>query len=297
MKRTGEYTLLLFFLICCPIAMAQETIRELKTNNAYPNLSNDSQLLVFHSDISGNNEIYISDLTLGITKQLTNNPANDRTPSISPDKSKIAFVSTRNGNYDIFLMDIDGKTQRNITNDSLSKDIHPYWFPNGKKLVFNSTARGEDYDIYSYSLVNKTIEKLRTSPGESTHGQISPNGLKMVFRKYFKEIDETNSEIVILDFETGIEQRITNNAAFDSHPIWTNSGNQIIYVSDLDGPEKYHTSIFMYDIKSQYTSQLTKSKDEYRDLTPAFDAINKRVLFTRQSADRSKADVLSIKYY
>ena len=53
--------------------------------------------IVFTSDRNGNFEIYFADISATVSRQVTNNTAEDSHPALSPDGSTIVFVSNRSG--------------------------------------------------------------------------------------------------------------------------------------------------------------------------------------------------------
>lgn len=110
--------------------------------------SPDGTRIAFVSDCSGDQEIFVMELTAlpitdvcGRLDNLTNNPANDRGPAWSPDGERIAFRSTRDGNDEVYVMDSDGTNQRNLTRDP-SRDGEPDWSPDGTQIVFTSWRVG-----------------------------------------------------------------------------------------------------------------------------------------------------------
>lgn len=269
----------------------QNTLTEYQ--DSYPFISEDGSQLVFHSNRTGNNEIYLYHVDSGKLQQLTFDISNDRTPSLSPDKSSIAFVSTREGNYDIFVMGADGSNPVNLTKDVASKDIHPYWTPNGQQIIFNSTNKGANYDLFLMNKDGTDRKKLRSSNGEATHGQVSPSGEKVVFRQFFRDSGASNSEIVILDLATFEETRITDHVGFDNYPFWSGTGQHILFSSSRNGIDRSQMSIYAYEVVSeQLTSVISSDKDRSYI---GYSMDDKLVLYlteTNQSVTRIKTMVL-----
>ncbi len=257
--------------------------------DGYPSVSKDGKHLVFHSNRTGNNEIFLYHLDSGRLEQITYHAANDRTPSLSPDKQSIAFVSTRAGNYDVFVMNIDGADPVNLTKDLTSKDIHPYWTPDGRQIIFNSTNKGDDYDLFLMNKDGSDRKKLRTLKGEATHGQVSPSGQKVVFRQFFRGSAGSNSEIVVLDLVTSEETRVTNHPGFDNYPFWSNSGEYILFSSSRNGKDRSQMSVYAYQIANQQLTMVIPSSNEQSYIGYSID--EKNVLFlteTKGSATKIK---------
>ncbi|MBC7085303.1 MAG: PD40 domain-containing protein [Methanomethylovorans sp.] len=117
-----------------------------KGNEKYPSWSPDGKY-VFYS-LEG--DIFKTEVSSGITFQLTNDTFQNTDPEVSPDGNLIIFVSTRNGNQDLWLMDIQGKRTLQLTSDySIQKG--PSWSPDGKRIAYVSDASGE-FNIWVMTL-------------------------------------------------------------------------------------------------------------------------------------------------
>lgn len=101
-------------------------------------LSPFSGKIIFHSNVDGDNEIYL--LTSEKLVKLTDNQWNDEYPVWSPDGSKIAYTADPKGNYDIFIMEADGSGIRAVTT-SPKDETEPSWYPDGEKLNFTEEGR------------------------------------------------------------------------------------------------------------------------------------------------------------
>ena len=94
--------------------------------------------LLFDSNRSGNQDLYLMTLPDGEPFQLTDEPADDFGPAWSPDGREIAFYSMRNGARNIYVMSNDGRHLTRVTQGP-GQDTQPRWSPDGTSLVFNRT--------------------------------------------------------------------------------------------------------------------------------------------------------------
>ena len=106
--------------------------------------------LAFHSDRTGNYEVYTMNADGSAQTNISNNAALDVLAAWSPDGTKIAFESNRTGNYEIFSMNADGSGQTNLTNNA-GFDSAAAWSGDGTMIAFQSDrdTGTSAYEIYS----------------------------------------------------------------------------------------------------------------------------------------------------
>ena len=108
-----------------------------------PNFSPDGSRIAFHSDRSGNFEIWVCDAAGLQPLQLTFlRTSNTGTPRWSPDGRRIAF-DARPGEdaADIYVIDADGGAPRRVTTEP-SDDVVPSWSNDGRWIYFASKRTG-----------------------------------------------------------------------------------------------------------------------------------------------------------
>ena len=96
----------------------------------YPSISVDGWM-AYTSDIDGNDEIYVVDMTAPLPRvpvRITNNSARDDKPVWSPDGSHLLFVSNRDGNDEIYMVSRSGTGLTNLTRHPASQ-TDPFWVP------------------------------------------------------------------------------------------------------------------------------------------------------------------------
>ncbi|MFN2570234.1 MAG: TolB family protein, partial [Gemmatimonadales bacterium] len=75
-------------------------------SDLWPDISRNGHLVTFMSNRSGNNEIYVLDLSDDSLWNVSNNAGatnnDDNWPRFSPNGKRIAFHSNRSGNYEIY---------------------------------------------------------------------------------------------------------------------------------------------------------------------------------------------------
>ncbi len=102
--------------------------------------------LYFASTMSGNDEIWTTNLDGTSQRQLTNDPGGDGTPVASPDGKTLFFASNRGGKAHVWRMSLDGSDQRQVTAETGSPVAVS---PDGKTLYFQHALHG---NLWSVSL-------------------------------------------------------------------------------------------------------------------------------------------------
>jgi hypothetical protein len=99
----------------------------------------DGERIAFVSDRSGNDEIYVMDVSGDNVRQLTDHPSMDWFPFWSSDGQRIVFNSRRDGNLEIYVMDADGSNVVRLT-DSPGDDFNAVWQPSPVAETTTSAA-------------------------------------------------------------------------------------------------------------------------------------------------------------
>ncbi|KAF3447027.1 hypothetical protein FNV43_RR12207 [Rhamnella rubrinervis] len=176
---------------------ADETrIKKLTTNgknNAFPSPSPGGRWIVFRSGRSGYKDLYImnaEDGEKGGLRRLTKGPWSDTMPSWSPDGEWIVFASDRDnpdsGSFEMYLIRPNGTGLRKlIQSGSDGRANHPWFSPDGKRIVFTSDYTG-----------------ISAEPISNPH-QYQPYG-----------------EIFTIKLDGSDIRRLTHNAYEDGTPTW-----------------------------------------------------------------------------
>ncbi|XP_015885623.3 uncharacterized protein LOC107421019 [Ziziphus jujuba] len=174
----------------------QPTINKLTTNdqnNAFPSPSPDGKWIVFRSGRTGYKNLYIMDAEKGersVLHRLTDGPWSDTMPNWSPDGEWIVFASDRhdpgNGSFELYLIHPNGTGFRKLV-QSGSRGItaHPWFSPDGKRIVFTS-----DYGAISAEPISNPL-------------QYQPYG-----------------EIFTINLDGSDLRRMTHNFYEDGTPVW-----------------------------------------------------------------------------
>ena len=95
----------------------------------YPSFSPDGGRIAYQKSPGGGNpDIFVKNLTTGVTTRVTFSSAADAHPSWSPDGARIAFMSKRTGKRQVFTMKAaTGGDVLRLSTDNYTEDYDPAW--------------------------------------------------------------------------------------------------------------------------------------------------------------------------
>lgn len=225
-------------------------------SDSYPHQSRDGTKLVFHSDRTGTNALWMADgdgknpklLLAGGT--LGTSPV---TPKFSPDGQNIAFAMTAadgSSPSDIFVLTIATGAVRRLTR-GMGDASHPVWNADGTRIFFNASRRTppataaerEWSEIYSMARDGTDVVQHSECNGVCTYPAPSPDGRLLAYRKILKSPGRQwnqlrmplNSEVVVAPLGGGAAVNLSNHEAFDGWPTWTPDGRWVAFSSSRQG--------------------------------------------------------------
>jgi Tol biopolymer transport system component/serine/threonine protein kinase len=106
-----------------------------------PQYSPDGSRIVFTSDRSSHNEIWVCNADGSDSVQLTSLESSSGTPGWFPDGRRIVFDSSKEGHTELYMIDITTLLPHRLTNES-SDNVTPSVSPDGKWIYFASRRTG-----------------------------------------------------------------------------------------------------------------------------------------------------------
>jgi len=187
--------------------------------------------IVFTSNKSGNQDIWIMDSDGSNQNQLTVDAGANFSPTVSPDGRYIVFASDRAGALNIWRMDADGANAKRLTDGSY--DNWARCSSDGRSVFYGGTSFGKP--MISRIAIDGG-ESIRLSEKFLGHPAVSPDG-KLLACTYLNEAQpESPFKIAVVSSEQGEIIRLLGRPPnTPSLYGWTADGRAVMYIDTRNG--------------------------------------------------------------
>lgn len=225
--------------------------------------SPDGKTIVFVSNISGRNNLWLVPAEGGWPTQLTVSDQRQTAPTWSPDGKWIAYMSDYDGDeqWDIFLVSPKNGMVVNLTKTREIAEEYPVWSPDGRYLAYTVKPKTSSvYEIDVYDMLMRDVKHLTTGtpPDKLNDRPIwSRDGKWVAYTQ--EQAKGTDSNIFVAEVKTGKSTLLTPH-----------QGEQIYRANDFspDGKTLLITSsaangydnVGLLDVSSKKISWLTQDK-------------------------------------
>lgn len=180
---------------------------------------------IFHPgwDADGQPAIFVQELAAGATPQLV--VSNASQPNLSADGSQLAVRSIRSDLLGIGGWTLADKRMSGLT--SHPEDTLPTWSPNRDAIVFASTRHGDRrWRVYVQPTApNDPAREIAFGLDPDWHASADLIAYKGC------DISGENCGIWTMDSQGGQQTPVTNNKS-DSRPVWSPTGQTIVFMSE-----------------------------------------------------------------
>lgn len=210
-----------------------------------PEFTPDKTKVVFSSDSSKPEHVFVYDRSTGKTAALTSGKSKNMMPAISPDGKLIAFVSNRKGTNNIWLMEIDGSNLLQLTSGK-EDDREPRWSADGRSLIFTR--------IYQ-PLKRSDIMKIQLDPmGEPQPlvsnskrnwlADISPDGSVLAYVRS-ESNDGSQNTLILRNVEDGSDLIISPLGKVECfRPVWKSDCSGFVFHASVDSSRNLYFASF-----------------------------------------------------
>jgi Tol biopolymer transport system component len=224
-------------------------------NNFHPAVSPDGMKVVYQSNRTGNNEIWIHNIKSRNEHLITESSYNDISPDWSPDGNKIVFLSNRSGEYAIWMTDTTGTPPVKLTqepiylsNHSLDYAMELSWAPDGKKIgyIANSDKGRSVWTVNS----DGTNQVMEVGPIHSFDWYMDS---KTILYNKVKSSERESPGLRIRNLATGEDSLIYSGRLTE---IFVNpNGNSIGYAYDLRSHHNQSLYLLSKEDNGTFTSE------------------------------------------
>lgn len=273
--------------------------------DSYPDLAPDGGKLLFHSNRSGRQAIWIARSDGSEPRILFDDPrigSDPGTPRWSPDGTSIVFAMRPAGASDeneseIYAMAADGTRLRRLTR-APGDDSHPHWSGDGRRIFFNSARASPDLkadwskqwiDIYSMAADGSDLRRHTDCKSVCTYPVPSPDGRFVAHRQVTAtpgltwELDPglRNSEVFVTAVDGSGSANVSNSPAFDGWPMWSPDGRWLVFASNRD---RVAYAAQIYAVRPDGTGLKALTRGALSRVQPSFSP-NGRQLFVYESSE------------
>lgn len=192
--------------------------------DGWPTWSADGTKVLFASDRTGGNRIFMAAPDGSGVEQLFDQPGDWAKPIMSRDGTKLTCTRTLDGNVDVYTMDW---ATRALTKLSNIRNDDPSWSPDGKKILFQSN-RAENWEIYTVDEDGSNLVRLTATPAADVQPAFSPDGSQIAF----VSDRDGNEEIYVMRADGSYQVNVSQHPGRDLQPGWSPDGTRLLFSSD-----------------------------------------------------------------
>lgn len=190
----------------------------------FPNYSPNGRRIAFHSQRSGETEVWTMRADGNNPRQITNSGARGELGDAVPAYSANGRIIVFSCGAPLCTMNADGSGRRTITNPPGGRfDDVPAWAPNGGRIAFVRRSMGGGFgdigDCYSVQPDGTRERLLATDCGNP---DFAPNGKRIVFSS-----DRTGVELLWTMRRNGSDERRIPGTRGLSDPVFSPNGRRI----------------------------------------------------------------------
>lgn len=206
-------------------------------------------------------EIYISDLDGSNIVRVTNNDVYDAEVTPSPDGKHLVVGRQTDGKMDLWRIRIDGsEPDFRVTNLEGREPGGVQYIPGTRKLLFRAWKSEDEerkakepqarwplpMELFTINDDGTELRQLTNDGGTNWAPFPAPDGKHYVFAKIF---DGRNYEIVLGNYDSDEQVRLTYNDAFDGMPSISPDGRWLHFSSSRDSkPGERFITVYLADI-------------------------------------------------
>lgn len=228
--------------------------------------------LAFVSNRTGKDEIYVGDLFMGETRQLTRDNAYAMTPRWAPDGTKLIYTSYFKSFPDIYLINLQNNDRTRFASFQ-GTNSGARFSPNGQRVAMVLSGEGTP-EIYSSPASGKPVSRLTRSDAVKSSPCFSPDSSRIVYAS------EPGPQLYIMSAGGGGSQRMGGGlSSYCAEPDWSiGDPNKIAYTFRDGG----RFQIAVHDLRTGQSKKVSKAA--YDGVEPCWLADGRHLIYTARAA-------------
>jgi Tol biopolymer transport system component len=199
-----------------------QEIDDVKGANQF-SLSPDSKTLA----LSMRGDIWMADLSRGVTSRFTFNPAEDRSPVWAPDVSRIAFLSERSGASGIYQKPINGEMEELLLSTrGMNVESIDDWSADGRWITYTAIDEKGKSNLWVLQLTGERKPTVIPSSFNIRRGRFSQDTRWLAYVS-----DESAKDEIYVQTFPAQEGKWQVSAHGGDNPRWRRDGREIFYES------------------------------------------------------------------
>ncbi|MBP6913210.1 MAG: PD40 domain-containing protein [Candidatus Levybacteria bacterium] len=233
-----------------------------------------TERILFVSNMTGNNDIYLMDLLSKHVLNLTHNAAQDMNPQPSSDGKYIVFYSDRDGDNEIYRMTLTTGEIRQLTHN-ISDDYDPSYTKDGKNILFKSTKDDQKGDIFIMNEDGSEVKNITPKMEDTEEWDPVENLDGNIIFVQRKTDDHLTDDIFMIDKNGDNLSRLSRNSVPDWYPSVNPRSYDLVYVSRDKADSK--DSIYTMQQNGVNKTRLTFLPGNSDD--PSYNTTGKKIIF------------------
>ena len=177
--------------------------------------------------LSRSGDIWLSDLSRGVTSRFTFDPAAETFPVWAPDAKRIVFLSNRNDANGIYEKKLSGETEELLLN---TREAHVEsiddWSADGRFIIYTGRDPRGKTSLWALPLSNDRKPFLMESPFNTRRGRLSPDGIWLAYVS-----DESGRDEIYLEAFPAHQNKSQVSTGGGTNPRWRRDGRELFYVA------------------------------------------------------------------
>ena len=192
-----------------------------------PELSPDGRTVAITKTASGNQDIWLLDLSRQVLRRFTSDDAPDANAVWSPDGRRVAFTSSRTAGGAMYVAAVSGDEPEHRLVDTPPAMQASDWSRDGRYLLFRSQSPTTRYDIWAVAPDEgkKAFPVVQTAFDERD-AQFSPDGKWIAF-----ESNESGRFEIYVQAFPGPGRKWPISPAGGAQVRWSHDGRELFYIA------------------------------------------------------------------